>query len=526
MSTRGPSWRRIRTLLSCGVAVTCVLVALLITRVMASYFESFRTPLFFSAIMLSTWFGGFMPGMVATLLSVLALKYYAVAPLYSWSFDLRHVPRFVIFSLSALLISWVIAQQQHAERTVRSVRDELEATVRERTATLRRTNAELQAEVAERARAEEALRASEERRPAIFENSAVGIALVDAHARPMAANPALQRMLGYTADALRTRSLPDLTHEDDLLLPPASMAALVEGTRQQYDLRKRYRRKDGRVIWVNASGSVVPGSDRLPRFLVEIIEDSTDRKLAEDSLRKAQAELAHVTRVTTMGESAASIAHEVNQPLAAVITNGNASLRWLAAPTPNVDEAREAVQRIIRDGHRAGDVIQRVRALLRKTGPQKAWLDLNDVIQEVRTLAQSEVHRHRVVLRTELAAGLPPVLGDRIQWQQVLLNLVMNGMEAMSAAADRSRELVTRSGTHGAQGIVVAVRDAGIGLDRQTLDRLFEAFFTTKPEGMGIGLAISRTIIEAHGGRLWATPHDGPGATLQFTLPAGSERVS
>src|SRR5512132_2386195 len=212
---------------------------------------------------------------------------------------------------------------------------------------------------------------------AIFENSAVGMALVDANGRPMAANPALQRMLGYTADELLTRSWPDLTHEDDLLPTQAALAELLEGTRPQYDLQKRYRRKDGRVIWVHASGSVVSGSDRRPRFLVEIIEDITDRKRAEDSLRKMQAELAHVTRVTTMGELAASIAHEVNQPLAAVITNGHAALRRLAAPTPHVDEAREAVQRLIRDGHRAGEVIQRVRALLTKTGPQKAWLDLN-----------------------------------------------------------------------------------------------------------------------------------------------------
>jgi PAS domain S-box-containing protein len=433
--------------------------------------------------------------------------------------DLRHVPLFVIFSVSALCISWVMAKQQRAERTVRSVRDALEVTVRERTAALRRTNEALQAEIVERARAEEALRASEERWRAIFENSAVGIVLVDADGRPMAVNPALQRMLGYTADELRTRSLMDLTYEDDLVLSRASLAALVEGTRQQYDLQKRYRRQDGRVIWVNASGSVVPGSDRMPRFLVEIIEDITDRKLAEDSLRKAQAELAHVTRLTTMGELAASIAHEVNQPLAAVITNGNASLRWLAAHTPNVEEARAAVQRIIRDGHRAADVIQRVRALLQKTAPQKAWVDLNEVIHEVLTIAHSEVRRHGVALRTELATGLPPVRGDRIQLQQVLLNLVMNGLEAMSAVVDRPRELLIRSGTLGPQGIVVAVRDAGIGLEPQTLDRIFDAFFTTKPEGMGMGLSISRTIIEAHGGRLWATPHDGPGATFQLTLP-------
>jgi PAS domain S-box-containing protein len=526
MSTRDRSWQRIRTLLSYGVAVASVLVALLLTRVLASYFESFRTPLFFCAIMLSTWFGGFMPGMVATLLAVPALKYYSVPPLYSWSFDVRHVPLFVIFSVSALLISWVIAKQQHAERTIRSVRDELEVTVRERTAALRRTNEELQAEIAERIRAEEALRASEERWRAIFENSAVGLALVGSNGRLMAANPALQRMLGYTADELLTLSLPNLTHEDDLLLSRASMAELIAGTRQQYDMQKRYRRKDGRVIWVNASGSVVPGSERMPRFLVEILEDITDRKLAEDSLRKAQAELAHVTRLTTMGELAASIAHEVNQPLAAVITNGNACLRWLAAQTPNLDEAREAVQRIIRDGHRAGDVIQRVRALLKKTGPQKAQLDINDVIHEVLTLAHSEVRRHRVSVRTELATGLLPLLGDRIQLQQVILNLVMNGMEAMSSVADRPRELLIESATHEPQSIFVAVRDSGIGLDAQTLDRIFDAFYTTKPEGMGMGLSISRTIIEAHGGRLWATPHAGPGATFQFTLPMHSESES
>jgi PAS domain S-box-containing protein len=314
MSTREPSWRRARTLLSYGIAVASVLVALLITRMMASYVESFRTPLFFCAIMLSTWFGGFMPGTVATLLSVLALDYYSVPPLYSLSFDLRHVRLFVIFSVSALFISWVIAKQQRAERTVRGVRDELEVTVQERTAALRSSNEALQAEIAERTRTEEALRASEERWQAIFENSAVGLAMVDANGRPIAANPALQRMLGYAVDELLLFSLTDLSHDDDLLPARASMTELVAGTRGHYDLQKRYRRKDGRVIWVNASGFVVPGSGRTQQFLVEITEDITDRKLAEDSLRKAQVELAHVMRLTTMGELAASIAHEVNQP--------------------------------------------------------------------------------------------------------------------------------------------------------------------------------------------------------------------
>jgi C4-dicarboxylate-specific signal transduction histidine kinase len=303
----------------------------------------------------------------------------------------------------------------------------------------------------------------------------------------------------------------------------AALAELLEGTRPRYDLQKRYRRQDGRVIWVHASGSGVPGSDRRSRFLVEIIDDITDRQRAEDSWRQAQAELAHVTRVTTMGELAASIAHAVNQPLAAVITNGNAALRWFAAPPPHGDEAREAGQRLIRDGHRAGDVSQRVRALVQHTGPQHAWLDRNDVMQEGLTLAHRDVRRQRVSRRTELAAGLPPVRGDRIPLPQVILHLVMNGMEAMRSVADRSRELLIRSGTHGSQGIFVAVRDSGIGLDPQMLDRIFDAFFITKPEGMGMGLSISRTIIETHGGRLWAATHDGPGATVQFTLPMHGE---
>jgi len=247
-------------------------------------------------------------------------------------------------------------------------------------------------------------------------------------------------------------------------------------------------------------------------------EQLTERKRADKALREAQVELAHVTRVTTIGGLAAAIAHEINQPLAAVITNGNACLRWLAGTTPNLDEARQAVERIIRDGNRASDVIAKIRALLRKTGTEKERLDMNDVIREVVALAQSEVRRNGVALRAQLEGNIPPVLGDRVQLQQVVLNLIMNGIEAMSTVGDRARELIisTRSGE--IDQVHVTVQDSGIGLDPQRMERIFDAFYTTKSEGMGMGLAISRSIVENHDGRLWAVPNDGPGATFQFTL--------
>lgn len=263
-------------------------------------------------------------------------------------------------------------------------------------------------------------------------------------------------------------------------------------------------------------------TDLYARQAAEMIE----RKRAEEALHKTQAELAHVTRVLTLGALTASIAHEVNQPLAAVVTNGNACLRWLARETPDLEEARAAVERIIRDGNRAGDVIRRVRTLAKKTDLQKAWLDINDVIHEVVALVQSEVRQYRVALRTELSAALPPVLGDRVQVQQVLLNLLLNGIEAMQPVTDWPRKLLIMSQRHASDAVLVAVQDSGIGLDPQRIDQLFDAFVTTKPNGLGMGLSISRAISEAHGGRLWASPNTGPGATFQFTLPMGGERVS
>ena len=305
-------------------------------------------------------------------------------------------------------------------------------------------------------------------------------------------------------------------HPEDRALLDGWNASVAAG--EPFEAEARMRRADGEYRWFLIRA--VPLHDEQGNIVkwYGTSTDIEDRKQAEEAVRQAQAELAHVTRVMTMGELTASIAHEINQPLAAMVTNGNACLRWLTRATPNLEEAREAVERIIRDGKRAGEVIARIRALVRKTGTEKERLDLNEAIQEVVDLAQSEVRKNRVALRMELAADLPRVVGDRVQLQQVLLNLVMNGVETLAAVADRPRELLIRSRQYESDQVLVTVQDSGMGIEREHLDKIFAPFYTTKVHGMGMGLSISRSIVENHGGRLWAVPHDGPGATFQFTL--------
>jgi PAS domain S-box-containing protein len=262
----------------------------------------------------------------------------------------------------------------------------------------------------------------------------------------------------------------------------------------------------------------VSGAPESPLAYVGTVMDVTDRKRSEAALERARTELAHVSRVTTLGQMTASIAHEINQPLAGIVLNGNACLRWLAGESPNLHEVREAARRIVRDAQRAGDVITRLRSLFRREGSPIERLSINEVVQEVIALTQGEVQNGGATVRTRLADDLPLVSGDRVQLQQLLLNLIMNAVEAMSEVHDRLRELVI-STQLGDTEVTVAVQDSGVGLDPERKEKLFDAFYTSKSVGMGMGLAICRSIVEHHCGRLWATSNDGPGATFLFTLP-------
>jgi len=337
------------------------------------------------------------------------------------------------------------------------------------------------------------------------------------------ANQAFLHMVNYSredlvAGRLSWRSLTPPEWRD--VTERGLVQLKVTGILQPY--KKEYFRNDGSRVPVLVGSAVFEkGQDEGVSFVLDLSE----QKRAEEALRRsqahlaeAQAELAHVTRVTALGELTASIAHEVNQPLAGMLTNANASLRWLTGDPPNLSEAGEAIRRIIRDGRRAGDVISRMRSLFKKVGTAKDRLDLNEAIEEVVILTQSEARRNNLALRTELAADLPPVMGDRVQLQQVVVNLILNAIEAMATVEDPARDLVITTRRGEGDEIRVAVRDSGIGLDPLNVERIFDAFHTTKPGGLGIGLSISRSIVESHGGRLWAESNDGPGATFQFTL--------
>ncbi len=381
-----------------GLAVAMVGAALVLTRVLQSSVAITGYIFFYAAVVAASWFGGRWPGVLAVVLSTLAVEYYFMPPIHSFAVRRESLPVFIEFAASSVVISWFSSWRKAAEAALTRARNELQMRVEERTAELRHSNEQLVAEIAERQRAEEAY-------------------------------------------------------------------------------------------------------------------------------REAQAELSRVSRMSALGNLAASISHEVNQPLAAVVTNADACSMWLASDPPNLDEVRAAVDSIAREGTRASDVVRRIRAMFSKAAPERARVQINDLIREVAGLLQAEIAKNGVVLELQLEEGLPETMADRVQLQQVMVNLVQNGIEAMSAVAGWPRRLVIRTETTARGEILVAVSDSGVGIEAKDQKRIFNAFFTTKAQGMGMGLSISHSIIEAHGGRLWATSNGDHGATLQFTLPPAQQRT-
>jgi len=455
----------------------------------------------FFIVLFASW-AGFVPSIFISLLAMLCFDYFFTPPLFTFDFALSERRDPVAFA-TFLSIGFIVSR--------------LMTGIRKRNSALEKTNEQLKAEIAERTRADEKIRQSEAELRQLIDVIPQQVFVFNPDWTPRFANRRELEYTGLTVQEAQSKdAVAKIFHPEDLKKLEVFRERMgPEGA----EMEARMRGKDGRYRWfLIRDNPLLDEQGRVLRWY-GTRTDIEDRKQAEEAYSKAQAELAHITRVMTMGELAASMAHEVNQPLSGVVINGNTCLRWLAANPPNLDEAREAASRIVRDGKRAGDVIARIRALATKSGTTRESVDINEVIQDVVGLTRDEVRRKNVRLKMELADELRPVMGDRVQLQQVLLNLMMNAVDAMSMVEDRARELVIKTQDDEEGQVQVTVRDTGIGLDEEGMQKIFTPFYSTKPAGMGMGLSISRSIIQNHGGRLWAEPNQGPGTTFHFTLP-------
>jgi PAS domain S-box-containing protein len=358
----------------------------------------------------------------------------------------------------------------------------------------------------------------------LFDSNIIGIIIWEIEGQIFEANDAFLRIIGYDREDLAAGRLHrmDLTPPEWHDLDARNVASLKkQGIMSPFE--KEYFRKDGSRIPVMIGGAMFgEHSNQGVGFVLDLTglkRAEAEARENERRYREALMELAHANRVSTLGQLTASIAHEISQPIAAAVTNAQAGLDWLGAQPSNLEQVQQTLNYIISDGMRASDVIDRIRGLIKKAPPKRESLHINKTVLEVTALTRGEVLKSRVKVRTQLEEGLPPVEADRVQLQQVLLNLIINAIEAMRGVAEGSRELMITTARNGSGSIMVSLRDTGPGLDPKEVDRVFEAFFTTKAEGMGMGLAICRSIIEAHGGRLWATANEPRGAIFQFTLP-------
>ena len=364
---------------------------------------------------------------------------------------------------------------------------------------------------------ERALRANEDRWGAVLANPFMGITVLDKDQYFIMTNSAFQTMVGYTEEELKKITPLDITPASERETNQALFSELQQGKRQHFELIKRLRRKDGQLIWIQLYVFRIADRAETGQHTFGMVFDITEKMQAQDALQAAHAELGRSAHVSRMGATTASIAHEMNQPLAAVVGFGSAGLRWLEQTPPAIDRARECLRNIVRAGQSAADVLESVRAMFKSKKLANVPIDLNQLIEEALTLVQGAVKKHDIAVRIELDRAIMPVAGNRIQLQQVLFNLVINAIEAMESVADRT--LLIKSEREDSGEVRISVEDSGTGIEPQHIDKIFGSFFTTKVEGMGMGLSICRSIVESHGGRLWASPGRSRGAVFQFTLP-------
>ena len=479
-------WRKHPMILNYGVPVLSVGVVLIIGRWLDLYFRAAPVSLFICAVTFSAWLGGFRPGLLATVLSLLAFKYYFVPPVHSLALETAEIPRLVVFSVAALFVGSLSAGQRSATEALRESEQRFREYAETASDWLWETGPDHSF-----TRISEGL-------------TTVGIA------------PASR--IGVTRWAFAT----DVAEEAEKW---RLHVATLDAHQPFHGFVYRTAAADGSVVYISTSGRPLFDADGGflgYRGVTTDVTAAVRAEQAEKALLQAQAELARVARVTTLGELAASIAHEINQPLAAIGADANACLHWLAADRPDLASVREALTAIVKDGHRAGEVITRIRTLLARSSVAHEPCDLTGIIQDVLPLIGPEIGRHGILLQTSLAPALPPVLGDRVQLQQVLLNLLLNAVEAVREVPPERRRLLVRSTLDQREDgpwALVAVEDAGVGFGEATAPHLFEAFYTTKPGGLGMGLSISRSIIDSHRGRLWATANPDHGATFHLALP-------
>ena len=506
---RGPS-----TFLRYGLAVLAVSAATIIQQLGDQHFAV--TPSYFCAVLLTAWLGELGPALFAIALSNLALMYYFVPPTRTFVIDAKYIASLILFSLAALFVTWLSGRERGTTRSLVYVRNQLDLKIHE----INQTNEALQAEITDRKRAEEALMRSKDY---------LAEAQKLTHTGSLAWDPRTEQVLYCSEEMFHIYGLDPRSsllsrenfrqqiHPEDR---DRVKERFEESLRKTIDTSAEYRvlLLDGTVRHIGASVHPVLNEDGELIQFVDTAVDVTERKQVEESLRESEANLAHMNRVSTMGELVASLSHEITQPIASARNNARAAQNFLKMQPPDLGEVMEALACAVGDTDRAGNIIDRIRAHVKKAPPRMERFDLNVAINEMVVLARSAFNRYGVSVQTRLSDGLVQIQGDRVQLQQVFLNLILNAVEAMDSVEVGVRELLI-STEQDQTGVLVAVRDSGPGIDPAHLDRVFDAFYTTKSSGTGMGLSICRSIIHAHGGKLWAKTNEPRGAVFQFTLP-------